>query len=60
MKFLFCPNCHQRVIPPKWIMNANIKSEKGVTLECGACKKGKVKFKPPVKEEVEHGEVLDR
>ena len=51
MKFLFCLKCHRRIIPPKWIMNSNIKSEGGITLQCGykdmkgQCK-GKVKFKP--------------
>jgi RNase P subunit RPR2 len=52
MKFLFCPNCHTRIAPPKWLFTANIKTEKGITIQCGAkgCK-GKVKFKPEVKDD---------
>jgi len=55
MKLLFCPNCHTRIIPPKFLFNANIKTEKGITIKCGVpnCK-GKVKFKPEVKEELQH------
>ena len=43
MKFLFCPKCHRRVTPPKFLMQANVKSEKGINIECGCG--GKVKFK---------------
>ena len=52
-KFYFCPNCHTRIIPPKFLFQANIKTEKGITIQCGVkgCK-GKVKFKPEPKEEV--------
>jgi hypothetical protein len=46
MKFLFCPKCRRRIIPPSFIMKANIKSEGGITLKCGVQKcTGKVKFK---------------
>jgi hypothetical protein len=48
MKLLFCPKCHTRIIPPKWILNVN--ALKGVTINCGVPKcKGKVKFKPEIK-----------
>lgn len=44
MKPLFCNTGHHRVIAPKWI--ENVKSEKGITINCGVPKcKGKVKIK---------------
>jgi RNase P subunit RPR2 len=53
MKPLFCPNCHTRIIPPKFLFNANIKTENGITIQCGVkgCK-GKVKFKQEVKDDI--------
>jgi len=53
MKPLFCNTAKHRVIPPKWLFNSNIKSEKGITINCGVhgCK-GKVKFKPEVKDDI--------
>ncbi len=44
---MFCPKCHRKIVPPNWLFNANIKTEKGITINCGVpgCK-GKVKFKP--------------
>ena len=52
MKPLFCNTAHHRIIPPKWLFNANIKTEKGITIQCGVqgCK-GKVKIKPEIKPE---------
>jgi hypothetical protein len=52
MKFLFCPKCHRRILPPKFLFTANIKAEKGINLACGykPCT-GKVKFKPEFKED---------
>jgi len=52
MKPLFCDTAHHRIIPPKFLFNVNIKTEKGITINCGVPKcKGKVKFKPEVKME---------
>lgn len=53
MKPLFCDTAHHRIIPPKFLLQSNIKAEKGITLKCGVpnCK-GKAKFKPEVKEEI--------
>ena len=49
-KFLFCPKCHTRIIPPKFLFNANIKTEKGITIQCGVPKcGGKVKIKQEIK-----------
>lgn len=55
-KPLFCDTAHHRMIIPKWVLNTNIKTEKGfINLQCTrpGCK-GKAKFylpKPEVKEE---------
>jgi hypothetical protein len=56
MKPLFCNTAHHRIVPPKFLLSANIKAEKGITIKCGVpgCK-GKVKFKPEPKEEVVSG-----
>jgi len=53
-KPLFCNTAKHRINIPKMLLNANIKAEKGITIQCGVpgCK-GKAKFKPEVKEEVE-------
>lgn len=54
MKPLFCPKCHRRIEIPKFLLNANIKAENGITLQCGfkPCK-GKVKYKPkPVTDDI--------
>jgi hypothetical protein len=52
MKHLFCDTAHHRIIPPKFLFKANIKTEKGIIINCGVrgCK-GKVRFKPEVKKE---------
>ena len=33
MKPLFCPNCHKRIIPPKFLLNSNIQGN--IKLKCG-------------------------
>ena len=57
MKPLFCNTAHHRIIPPKFLFNANIKTEKGITIKCGVpnCK-GKVKFKPDGNSNIHHTE----
>lgn len=46
LKFYFCPKCHKRVIPPSFLMTANIKSENGINIKCGDTKcKGQIKIK---------------
>jgi len=42
-KIYFCPRCHKKVIPPDFL--SKVKVEKGVTLKCGNCLKGKVNIK---------------
>jgi len=51
MKPLFCHTGHHKITIPKWLLTSNIRTEKGITIQCGVkgCK-GKVKFKPEVKE----------
>lgn len=44
MKPLFCPKCHKRVMPPKFLSNVNIQGN--INLKCGDVKcKGEVKIK---------------
>lgn len=44
MKPLFCPKCHKRVIPPKFLTKANIQGN--ININCGDNKcKGVVKIK---------------
>lgn len=51
MKIYFCPKCHHKIIPPAFLSGSNVKAEKGITLSCGNCKKGKVKIKLPQQKE---------
>lgn len=37
MRVLFCPNCHQRIIPPSFM--ENVKIEGKIKLSCGNCNK---------------------
>jgi hypothetical protein len=61
IKIYFCPKCHRKIEPPKWLFNANIKTEKGITIQCGykdrkgQCS-GKVKFKPDAHTNIRHTE----
>lgn len=41
----FCPRCHRRIELPQLLKDGKVKAEKGVTLGCGNCKKGKVTVK---------------
>lgn len=50
--FHFCPRCHKRIDPPKWLKKANIVAEKGINLQCGYCKKGQVTIFLPKREEI--------
>lgn len=44
MKPYFCPKCHKKVIPPKFLNNANIQGN--INLKCGDEKcKGVIKIK---------------
>lgn len=54
MKPLFCNTAKHYIRIPRYLLTGNIKVEKGITIKCGVpgCK-GKVNFKPEVKEEIE-------
>jgi len=53
---LFCPQCRMRIMPPSFLLKANIKAENGITLQCenknskGVQCRGKVKIKLEQKE----------
>lgn len=38
----FCPRCHKKIVLPQFLKSQNLKAEKGVDIQCGDCKKGKV------------------
>jgi uncharacterized CHY-type Zn-finger protein len=40
----FCNRCHRRIEIPEWLKNANFKVSGAVVINCGNCKKGKVKI----------------
>jgi len=47
----FCPRCHRRIEPPKWMKDAlaagRLVCEKGLNLEGANCKKGRVTIPTP-------------
>jgi hypothetical protein len=58
--FLFCNTGHHRIIPPKFLLTSNIKTEKGITLQCGVkgCK-GKAKFKSEPKDNGDNNQTTE-
>lgn len=58
MKPIFCPSCHRKVQIPEFLLKGNVKTEKGIKLQCGFCKppKGIVRFYPPIKQQEENNE----
>ena len=40
LPFLFCPNCKQQILPPKFLEKSNIRTQSGLNLNCSLCKQG--------------------
>jgi len=49
MKIHFCPSCHRRIEIPTMLTQGNIQVEKKITIKCGNCPNGKIKYMPEIK-----------
>ena len=49
MKPVFCPKCHKRIIPPKFLINGGANIQGNIKLKCGDPKcKGEAIIKPTI------------
>jgi len=46
-KLYWCPSCHKEIVIPPMLQQSNIKTEKKITIKCGNCPNGKIKYLPP-------------
>ena len=45
-KLYWCPRCHKEIIIPTMLQQSNIKTENKITIKCGNCPHGKIKYLP--------------